>query len=80
MVKAGTYDRIDGGPPQLGVSAQSLQTVMPNAVLVGEDGMLSVAYGNAALAATVELAKRVVEQDNRITRLEALVAKLIEGK
>jgi hypothetical protein len=79
QVKAGVYDRTDTDEPvtQVGVSAQSLQDVIPNAVVEDVDGMLSVAYGNAALVAAIELAKRVVEQEARINRLEALVAKLI---
>jgi hypothetical protein len=58
---------------QDGVSAQSLQTLLPNSVLTGEDGKLSVAYGNAALVAAIALAERVVQ-------LEAIVAKLTQGK
>lgn len=77
-VKTGVYDRIDNGVTQVGVSAQSLREVLPQAVLEDDKGTLSVAYGNAALAACVELAKRVVEQEERIARLEALVAKLVE--
>jgi hypothetical protein len=61
------------------VSAQSLQSLLPHSVLSGEDGKLSVAYGNAALVSAVELAKRVVEQDARIARLESLVAQLTKG-
>ena len=70
-VKVGIYDRIDAGLTQVGVSAQSLQKVMPDAVLTGEDGMLSVAYGNAALAACVELAKAVVLLQAEIERVRA---------
>lgn len=58
-VKSGTFTRIDGGYRQVGVGAQSLQKVMPEAVKEDEDGVLSVAYGNAALAACVALAKEV---------------------
>lgn len=72
-VKHGTYDRLDVELTQDGVSAQSLQPLMPNSVRQGEDGKLSVAYGNAALVAAIALAERVVQ-------LEALVAKLTEGK
>jgi hypothetical protein len=43
------------------------------------DKTLSLAYGNAALVSAIELAKRVVEQDERIAKLEALVAQLIKG-
>lgn len=77
-VKTGVYDRIDNGATQIGVSAQSLREVLPQAVLEDGEGTLSVAYGNAALAACVELAKRVVGQEARIAHLEALVAKLVE--
>jgi hypothetical protein len=79
QVKAGIYDRTDHDVPitQVGVTAQSLQAVLPDAVISDDDGMLSVAYGNAALVSAIELAKRVVEQEARINRLEALVAKLI---
>ena len=59
-VKVGIYDRLDVEQTQVGVSAQSLQELMPNAVNDNVDGMLSVAYGNAALASCVELAKEVV--------------------
>jgi hypothetical protein len=67
-VKSGTYARVDigDGKRHAGVSAQSLQALLPEAVLESEKGLLSVAYGNAALVACVELAKEVV-------RLRALV-------
>ena len=77
-VKHGTYDRVDMELTQDGVGAQSLQTLLPNSVLKGADGILSVAYGNAALVAAIKLAERVVEQDARIARLETLVAKLTD--
>jgi hypothetical protein len=38
---------------------------------------LSVAYGNAALASAVELAKEVVDLRNRVAQLESLITKLI---
>jgi hypothetical protein len=72
-VKHGTYDRVDMELTQDGVSAQSLQTLLPNSVLKGADGILSVAYGNAALVAAIALAERVIQ-------LEALVAKLVGSK
>lgn len=76
-VKHGIYDRTDQEMTQVGVSAQSLRPVLEHAVLENEDGTLAVAYGNAAMVSAVELAKRVVEQDARIARLETLVSKLI---
>ena len=71
-VKHGVYDRTDIKLTQVGVSAQSLQALLEQAVLVGEDGTLSVAYGNAALVACIQLAQRVVA-------LEQTVAKLTKG-
>ena len=79
LVKNGTYDRTDNcaAKTQDGVSAQSLQPLMPNSIQTDSDGILSIAYGSAAMVSAVELAKRVVEQDARIARLEALVNQLI---
>jgi hypothetical protein len=67
-IKSGVYDRTDVELTQIGVSAQSLRTLMPNAVLTDTDGKLSVAYGNAALAACVELAKRVIQLEQQIVQ------------
>ena len=70
-VKSGTYSRIDiNGKVQAGVSAQSLQKVLPEAVVETETAF-AVNYGNAALVAAVELAKKVVELEDRIKALEA---------
>ena len=60
QVKAGSYERIDTGDVQAGVSAQSLRNALPQTVHSDENGTLSVAYGNAALVACVELAKEVM--------------------
>lgn len=74
QVKSGTYDRTDITLRQVGVSAQSLETILPEAIIRDEkDGKLSVAYGNAALASAVELAKRVVEQEKKIAQLEQII-------
>jgi hypothetical protein len=72
-VKSGTYTRTDSDQRQAGVSAQSLQELLPETVIAGGDGILSVAYGNAALLSAVQLAKRVVELEERIVRLEKLL-------
>jgi hypothetical protein len=71
-VKRGTFTRIEEGTNEVGVSAQSLKEVLAQAVVAGNDGMLSVAYGNAALVLAIELAERVVQ-------LEQTVAKLTQG-
>ena len=70
-VKTGIYDRTDIEVTQVGVSAQSLQTILPEAVVENPDGLLSVAYGNAALAACVMLAKEIQDLKARIAVLEA---------
>ena len=77
-VKSGTYTRLDSGEHQVGSSAQDWQQLLPEAVAVGADDAktLSLAYGNAALVSAIELAKRVVSQEARIAKLEALVASL----
>jgi hypothetical protein len=61
----------------MGVSPQSIQPIAPEAVIDGE--YLSVAYGNVALVASVELAKEVVDLRARVAKLENLISKLIEG-
>ena len=78
-VRVGIYDRIDEeNGTQVGVSAQSLQKLLPEAIITAKDdiGTLSVNYGGAALASAVELAKVIVEQEKRIERLERLIEKL----
>ena len=69
QVKHGVFSRKDCGNREPGVSAQSFMTVLPEAVVEGADGYLSVNYGGAALVAAIELAK-VVE------RLQAEIAEL----
>jgi hypothetical protein len=78
-IKSGTYSRTDSGDRQAGVSAQDWQTLLPEVVKQDAEGYLSIAYGNAALVSAVELAKRVVEQEERIKKLEALIEKLLAG-
>lgn len=69
-MKMGIYDRLDTGETQVGVSAQGLQRFLPQAVQANDKGILSVAYGNAALSACVMLARE----------LRALRADLIQMK
>jgi hypothetical protein len=68
-VKHGTYDRVDIDLTQDGVSAQSLQKLLPFSTIKGEDGKLSVAYGNAALVACIQLAQRVVALEQTVVKL-----------
>ena len=79
-VKSGTFERLDMEGTQVGVSAQSLQKVMPEAVVEDSDGTLSVAYGNAALAASVELAKEIVLMKEMIKQLHAEIEVLKSTK
>lgn len=59
QIKSGVYDRLDRVETQVGVGAQSLQKLLPNAVTVDSNGKLSVAYGNAALVSAIELAREI---------------------
>lgn len=69
-VKFGTYERIDTGQTQVGVSAQSLRDeALPTAVVQNEGGTLSVAYGNAALVSCVALAQEIVSIRTEIEKL-----------
>jgi hypothetical protein len=79
QVKSGIYDRIDmHETTQMGVSAQSLQKVVPHAVLTnGENGLLSVAYGNVALVASIELSKKVLSLESELLALKKLVKQFL---
>lgn len=84
-IKHGIYDRTDYTATQVGVSAQSLQGLLPDSIIANSEGILSVAYGNAAMVSAIKLAERVVEQDtllkiqeSRISKLEQLISQLIK--
>ena len=70
-VKHGSFTRISSGNKEVGVSAQSLQPVLDKAVIQGEDGLLTVNYGGAALVAAIELAKEVKALRAEIAALKA---------
>ena len=40
------YTSVPGGTPGTGVVAQEIQAVLPEVIVINQDGMLSVAYGN----------------------------------
>ena len=69
-VKSGVYTRVDTSETQVGVSAQSLAAVLPEATKIDKNGMMSIAYGQAALVATIELAKYVAELKKEIEALK----------
>lgn len=70
---SGVFDRIDTKETQVGVGAQSIQRFFPQAVRVGDHGTLTMNYGGAAMVSAVELAKKVVELEEKIARLERLI-------
>jgi hypothetical protein len=72
-IKHGTFERISDGTRDVGVSAQSLQKIIPEAVITNDAGFLSVNYGAAALVAAIELAKVVEELRAEVARLKAKV-------
>jgi hypothetical protein len=78
-IKHGIYDRTDQECTQVGVSAQSLQPLMPDAIMTQTDGMLSVSYGNAALVSAVELAKEVVMLKEQVNIQNNTIKSLIEA-
>jgi hypothetical protein len=71
LIKSGTYTRIDINERQAGSSAQGWRKLLPEVVQEGSDGILALAYGNAALVSAVELAKRVVKLEERLNKLGA---------
>jgi len=70
-VKHGTYDHINSTTRQVGASAQDIQKFLPEAIGTKEDGMLSLAYGNAALVACIQLAQRLIVAEAEIKELKA---------
>lgn len=66
LVKNGIFDRIDQENSEVGVSAQSLQKVLNQAVIADDEGYLSVMYGNIALVACIKLAERVLELEAKL--------------
>lgn len=74
QVKHGVFSRKDSGNREPGVSAQSLMPALPEAVVEGADGYLSVNYGGAALVAAIQLAKVVEELRAEVTELKAKLA------
>ena len=62
-----SFTRIDSGNRGIGVIAQELAAVLPEAVQANDDGLLSVAYGNL-VGVLIEAVKELV---NKVERLEA---------
>jgi hypothetical protein len=69
--KAGLFTWRRGGARGLGVGAQSLEAILPEAVHTDEKGAKTVQYSAAALVGVVELARAVVDLRARLAKLEA---------
>jgi hypothetical protein len=69
-VKYGIYDRVDADVTQVGVSAQSLQRVLPEAIHTDEDGYLHISQ-SATLAIVAEMAQELLRLRARVATLEA---------
>jgi hypothetical protein len=68
--KSGLFQWKKGGAAGLGVGAQSLEAFLPQAVHTDAKGQKTVNYGGAALVASVELARKVIELEARLAALE----------
>jgi len=77
-VKHGVFERIDTGNTQIGLSAQAVQAVVPEAVAEDKDGMLSVNYGAVSAVATVKLAEEVIELRKQLQMQGELIKLLME--
>jgi len=71
-VKHGTFERISSGNREVGVTAQSLKEVLPEAVVEDAEGYMSVNYGAAALVAAIELAKEVRQLRKELDELKGV--------
>lgn len=78
-VKHGFYRRIDENLERqhLGLIAQDVLPILPPAVIKQSDGYYGLNYGASAAVATVELAKRLVEQANEIKELKQQMARVL---
>jgi hypothetical protein len=68
-MQAGSYTKIKNDRRAIGVPAQDLQQLMPEAVLE-QDGVLLANYGPAAMISAIALAKKVEELTARLEALE----------
>ena len=67
-----SYNKIGSEEKSIGVIAQEIQEVLPEVVREGQDGMLSVAYGNI----TAVLIEAIKEQQDIISQLEERIVDL----
>lgn len=69
--RAVSFDLKDGGGHSFGSIAQDWKRILPEAAESDEDGMLGLAYSQAALVAVINLARELLGALKRIERLEA---------
>ena len=69
-VKYGTFDRIDTGIRQAGVSAQDMIAVLSEVVHIDYTGNYSLAYGQAAMVAAIKLAERVLALESELKAIK----------
>lgn len=79
-VKRGSYARKGAKRREVGVSAQSLAEVIPEAVHADASGQLSVSYGQAAMLAAIELAADNVQLRAALADLTQRVKMLERAK
>jgi len=77
-VTHGVFDRIDNGLTQVGLSAQSVQKVLPHAVCTMKNKKLSLNYGAAAAVASIQLAKEVLSLRKELAEQKALIKLALE--
>jgi len=70
MERLGLFDWVDGGE-SLGIGAQSLEAVLPQAVHTDVDGNKAVNYGPLALVLIIELARDVARLQREVNALRA---------
>lgn len=75
-IKYGVYERIDTKEVQAGLSAQSVQKILPEVVIEQPNGVLTLNYGAAAAVASVNLAQEIVKQNMTIEKLLSIVNSL----
>jgi len=68
--KVGMFEWIESKETSLGIGAQSLEKVLPEAVHTDDKGDKTVNYGGAAMVSVVELTKLVFKLEARIAELE----------
>lgn len=64
----------------IGTVAQDWEKILPDAVSKTKDGALTLDYNGAAMVSIISLAKKIVEQEDKIEKLENLVKELLNKK